>query len=81
MAKITEADEYLRVIGRLMPPDCDDKTWLLVIASAYANGLIGEINWDTEQSAILMGFIDQVYPDFQEWLAAEEIDPADFPRS
>ena len=80
MAKVSEAEEYLSVVGRLLPPDCDDRTWLLVIASGFANGLISELSWDSAQGEILMGFIDEVRPDYLAWLEDQEINPLDFPR-
>jgi hypothetical protein len=69
----------MQVVGRLVPPtDVDDRTWLLVLANAYANGFITQVSWDSLQGAVALRLIDEVYPDFESWLVDEDIDPADF---
>jgi hypothetical protein len=73
MATIGQVDTYLRVIGRLLPPEVDDKTWLLVIASCYANGLIRDINWGSSQANVLVSLVSEVYPEFVQWVEDEEI--------
>jgi hypothetical protein len=78
MVTVEQANEYLNVVGRLLPPDADDRTWLLVIANAVAGGLVPSVDWDSAQGAILIGLIEEVYNDFTEWLDTEGIDPADF---
>lgn len=78
MVTVDQANEYLRVVGRLIPPDADDRTWVLVIASALANGLIPSVDWDSVQGGVLISMIEQVYPDYAQWVEDEGIDPADF---
>lgn len=75
---VDQANEYLRVVGRLIPPDADDRTWVLVIASALANGLIPSVDWDSVQGGVLISMIEQVYPDYAQWVEDEGINPADF---
>lgn len=77
MVTVDQANEYLNVIGRLIPPVEDDRTWLLVIANTLAGGLVPSLDWDTTQGAVLMSLIAEVFPDYQEWLADEGIDPAE----
>ena len=74
MVTIEQAETYLRVVGRLMPPEADDRVWLLVMANAFANGLIRELDWDTQQGAVAISLIEDVYPAFAEWVKDEEID-------
>ena len=78
MVTVEQANEYLNVVGRLLPPDADDRTWLLVIANAVAGVLVPSVDWDSAQGAILIGLIEEVYNDFTEWLDTEGINPADF---
>lgn len=78
MATISQAEQYLRVVGRLVPPDTDDKTWLLIVANGYANGLIGSVDWDSAQGNVLMTIIDEVYPDYEKWVSDEGLDPTEF---
>jgi hypothetical protein len=77
MVTVDQANEYLNVVGRLIVPDADDRTWVLVIANAVAGGLIPSVDWDSTQGANLMSLIAEVFPDYQEWLADEGILPAD----
>jgi hypothetical protein len=79
MVSAQEADQYLRVVGRLLPPNCDDRTWLLVLASARANGLVPSVNWDSPQGRLMRELIGELWDDYQKWLAAEGVDPTDFP--
>ncbi len=78
MVTVEQANEYLNVVGRLLPPDADDRTWLLVIANAVAGGLVPSVDWDSRQGAVLIGLIEEVYKTYTEWLDKEGIDPADF---
>ena len=78
MVTVEQANEYLNVVGRLLPADADHRTWLLVIANAVARGLVPAVDWDSSQGAVLIGLIGEVYNDFTEWLDTEGIDPADF---
>lgn len=76
---VEQAKEYLRVVGNLIPPNVDDRQWLLVIATGYANGLITDINFDNEQGAIAMSILDDLWEGYEVWKADEGIDPADYP--
>ena len=78
MVTVEQANEYLNVVGRLLPPDADDRTWLLVIANAVAGGLVPAVDWDSKQGSILIGLIEEVHNDYVEWLDTEGINPADF---
>jgi hypothetical protein len=78
MVTTEQAREYLRVVGTLVPPDVDDRDWLLVAAGLYAGGFIKEIDWDTRQGGVLIDLIGRVYPDFQKWVRDEDVDLADF---
>lgn len=78
---VDQAEEYLRTIGVLMPPNVDDRQWVLTMASAYAQGFINTLDWDTDQGGVALEILSDLWPTFEKWKQDEGIDPEDYYRS
>lgn len=80
MVTISQAEEYLSIVGALEPSGADDRDWLLTIANAYRHGFVTGLDWDSDMGRVMMEMVDSVYPEFVEWLSENNIDPDTFMR-
>lgn len=75
---VSQAEEYLSVLGASTTPQVTDEEVLKVLGTAYRLGLITGFDWDTNLGRIVCQQIGGVWAEYQDWLKANDINPDTF---